>query len=195
MPGCARRYSQATKLTLENNESNSLYAFIADLNQLISLKKLTQLVVHTNDLSIITLIGLLRYLPNINSLTVPADILSLNLSKRLLKKITHLITDSRITKITIEKTSTFENVQTILDLCPQVEYLEMAIAEDKHFKPIFELLYSRHASNGCHFFFLCLNMQFSQSNEKIFKRIRSHYRHLVDGCLIQYSTSKQYFWW
>ncbi|CAF3151709.1 unnamed protein product, partial [Rotaria sp. Silwood2] len=153
--------------------------FISDFSPIFNTLKITHLVMECQNIFIGTLIELLQFLPNLDSLKICS--LSLVKPRCLYKEeveILHSISkNNKITKVNIERTSELAEVQFLIDLCPHMQYFESSCSSAQNsarenpsiYESITDLKMEQHAN-------LITAEQLQAGHVKVRKRVK--YEHL-----------------
>ncbi|CAF1137166.1 unnamed protein product [Rotaria sordida] len=156
---CSIQFPYATKLTLNGGFVDNIPLLIRSLSSIISLTQITDLVLEYNYLFMNKFLMLLQYLPNIKSLTIPQTsiIQTHDLSENEIETILIISKRNHIKKISIidRECCTLKQLHFLFDLCPQIEYLTINLAEIYE-DIIIEFLISKMKENNYRFFLLCL---------------------------------------
>ncbi|CAF4698538.1 unnamed protein product [Rotaria sp. Silwood1] len=156
---CSMQFPYATKLTLSGGFAENIPLLINSLSSIIYLTQITELILEYDYLFMNKLLILLQYIPNINSLTIPQTsiIRTHNLSEDEIETIRIISKKNHIKNISIidRECCTVKQLRFLFDLCPQIEYLTINLAETFE-DLIMEFLITKMKENNYRFFLLCL---------------------------------------
>jgi uncharacterized membrane protein len=190
------RFPYATKLTLAGDYAAEIPSLVHNLNSIISVAQITELVLDYTYLFMYKLFQILRYVPNINSLTIPqtALIQSHILTENENETIRILSKKSHITKVmTTGSDCTLKQVRFLFNLCPQIEYLTMDLAHTNA-ELIMQFLITKMKENNYRFC-LCVIPRWNSNNElttKIYSALEQE--KLLDNHSINYLDGTIHLW-
>ena len=117
---------------------------------LFTLLPITRLNIPYHDFLLDTLIDLLHYLPNLHSLTLwslslqktssVCDKQAMPVSQYLLCK------PNKITRVNIQSLTELSQLQSLLDLCPNIQYLQIGCLDDIDPKPFIKFLLTKNST-------------------------------------------------
>ncbi|UJR20080.1 hypothetical protein I4U23_023212 [Adineta vaga] len=174
---CRNTFPSATKLTLTCNDQD-----FSSLSTILRLEQLTTLHIKAFPNSFVFLIELLNIIPNIKTLIF-------DYYGDFSRKIELLSKTNQIKRLIISKQLSFEKIQFLIRLCPQLEYLRIEKYSDLRSILLFLL------SNTRHLHFICIH-DFTKSD---FNRTLSmiKYNQLLKNFTMDFVSELRicYIWW
>jgi hypothetical protein len=191
---CGKYFSNATKLTFSYNFGTSRVWLGIILSGIIPLKHLTTLVIDSDSFVWEQLIRLLRFTPNIHTLTLDCqsiekkDLVSIQQSETF-----RLVSSTNtITSVTIKERYTSENTRLLVTLCPRLQHLIIDVNEHC-IESIVRFILSKCKTNLQGLFSLCIKDTNKSMVELLKSSIESE--ELLDNYLIKLIGSESYIWW
>ncbi len=191
---CVNYFSNATKLTFENNFSTTRDSIPTTLNRIIPLKQLTQLVIKCHHFSLVRLIELLSSTPNIHTLIFESmpfykndyTTIQENENFRLLSS-TNIMRD-----VTFKEKCTLEKLKILVALCPRVQHLTIyTFLKDMQSITRFILKKPNQNTDNLHSLcFLRASVNYSQNFETLVTR-----EALISDYMLKLVGSKLSAWW
>jgi len=102
------------------------------------------------------------------------------------------LNDNKILKVHLEKLNELEHVESLIDLCPRMEYLEIIDISHVDLQSLLQLILRKHGKNILHHFTLCL--QNYQIQDKIIQQLQEmiNARKQDDSCTITFAYGNIY---
>ncbi|CAF1229849.1 unnamed protein product [Rotaria sp. Silwood1] len=122
---CLSYFSKAMKLTLSHSFAESRIWLGLILNHIVPLKQLTTLIIDCGDFRFEQLINVLRFTPNIHTLTLNCQSITQTDSKLIQQGEPFRLTSNanRIINVTIKENYSSESIKLLVVLCPRIQHL------------------------------------------------------------------------
>ncbi len=193
---CIDYFPNAVELTIKNYFRTSDDSMPTSLNCIVPLAQLTKLVIEGEgyDLPFKQLVQLIGFTPNLHTLKL--DLLSLDkINLNLLEKndiFQHVSTINKIKNFEIRNWCTLENIQLIIHLFPQLEYLKTRM-NGKEIGQIIRFLLSKTDHKTRRLFFLCFSEVPKICLQELHMVFKS--KNLLDNYFIKFIKHDLYLWW
>ncbi|CAF3032480.1 unnamed protein product [Rotaria sp. Silwood2] len=154
--------------TTDNDEP-----FIDMISSILAILPITCLNITLNEIFIGTLIDLIKYLPNLDSLIISslAMIQPRYLSVEETRIFRLLSNNNKITKVNLKQMNDLEQVQFLLDLCPRMEYFEVDCTNDLLPEKFLRFILMKNFKYIVNLSLLCLKV--SRTNIDIMKKFKN----------------------
>jgi hypothetical protein len=194
MMNCVKYFPNATELTLLDSFNDSIDQITNTLNRIVPLIQLTRLCIDCEKFSFENLINLMRFTPNLHSLTVNSTTFPTTYSTSIEESETfQLVSNTNIIKtFTFPYSYSLERVKLIVKLCPQLQHLNLDYVW-KELESILEYLLSktddspRNLSSLRGVFFSTL------SAATLLNLIKS--RKWLKNCSVELIGEEMFLWW
>ena len=129
MKNCLSYFSNAMKLTLSHSFAESRIWLGLILNHIVPLKQLTTLIIDCGDFRFEQLINVLRFTPNIHTLTLNCQSITQTDSKLIQQSEPFRLASNanRIINVTIKENYSSESIKLLVVLCPRMQHLTIDI--------------------------------------------------------------------
>jgi hypothetical protein len=187
-------FTNANELTLSETFDVPRDSIVNNLNHIIPLRQLTKLTLACHRLPFKQVIELLHFTPNIHTLKLDSILLyrtdSLSIQKNDLFQI--VSNTNTVINLTIEKEVTYEKVQLLVTLFPQLEYLTINLYK-KDLESIARFLLSKSNNNTHYLSSLCI----SKKRPDLIKNLRLllESEKLLNDYILKSINRKLYLWW
>ncbi|CAF4915732.1 unnamed protein product, partial [Rotaria sp. Silwood1] len=184
-------FSNASKLTLIENDIESSGRSIININSFIPLIQVTHLVIRDAYFTISQLIQLLRFSLNIQSLTLIDMVLmdKYTLSIEQIYQIRSISKTSKVTELSIQDDCSLSYLHFFVDLCSRLQRSKV-VAVESQVKSIVQFLLSGKVPN---LFWLCLG-KFTYEKSKQIQTMIDHDKLIFDYNITDHYTGI-YLWW
>ncbi|CAF1184621.1 unnamed protein product [Rotaria sordida] len=191
---CVNYFQNATKLTLSHSFAASRVWLRIILEHIIPLKQLTTLVIDYDALSFNQLIKLLRFTPNIHTLTFKSHSIQKPNSILIQQSQTfRLISNTNtITNVTIEERYTAENIKLLAILCPRMQHLTIDILTTE-LESTMKFILLKTKTDLQHLCSMCIKT----SRKSMIGKLKAliELERLLDNYVIKMIDSNIYLWW
>ncbi|CAF1179612.1 unnamed protein product [Rotaria sordida] len=191
---CVNYFQNATKLTLSHSFAASRVWLRIILEHIIPLKQLTTLVIDYDALSFGQLIKLLRFTPNIHTLTFKSRSIQKSNSMLIQQNQTfRLISNTNtITHVTIEERCTGENIKLFVILCTRMQHLTIDILISE-LESTMKFILLKTKTDLQHLCSMCIRTPRKSMIGKLKTLIELE--RLLDNYVIKMIDSNIYLWW
>ncbi len=162
--------------------------FTDNILNLLTLLQITRLNIPYHDFSISILTDLLHHLPNLHTLRV----FSLSLQKPLcIPDEQALVNINKITKINIQSLTELSQLQYLLDLCPNIQHLQINDLDNIDIKLVLKLILTKKSNH------ITLSRHIPTANQTILEEIQNmtNSEILCHDYMIKCSYNKIDFQW
>ncbi|CAF4552830.1 unnamed protein product, partial [Rotaria sp. Silwood2] len=187
-------FPNVTHLTIKHYFQTSDDSIITTLKSIIPLVQLTKLTIESDDFSLEEIIELLRFIPNLYALRL--NFLSnKETNAKLIKqneKFQYVSKRNKIKNLDLCQCCSLNQIQLIVNLFPQLEYLKTCMNR-KEIGQIIKYLLSKTNNKTQHLFFLCI----SQIPKICLKELNVLIKleNLLNDYSIKFINSDLYLWW
>jgi hypothetical protein len=168
--------------------------FIDYIRSITSLAEITSLHIEFKDFSINILVQFLHLLPNLDSLTIV--FMSSNIIRQLTKEQINMIHTAsnmnQITKVNIEQMVDLSRIDILINLCSQMEYLQVQCRNDIDLESVIRLILMKRKSN---LYSLCFWI--SDADDSMVKKLQTiiYFDRLLFNYTIQRLHDRIYLQW
>ncbi|CAF0742588.1 unnamed protein product [Adineta ricciae] len=122
------QFPRITRVSLCEGDENEIHSLIIRLPRLFPSEKLTELIISDENFLFEHLLSLSTCFPNLQSLTIPKNILYLSSPQSSTNQLT--IPPNKILKVTITNQCMLDDIQILLRFCPLLQSLEIEVEHD-----------------------------------------------------------------
>ncbi|CAF5028218.1 unnamed protein product, partial [Rotaria sp. Silwood1] len=187
-------FSNVTQLTIKHYFKTSDDSIITTLNRMIPLVQLTELAIESYNFPFDEIIKLLRFTPNLYVLKL--DLLSMKeIKSNFIEQSENFQYVSKINKIKnliIREWCSLNQIQLIVNLFPQLEYLKTSMNR-KEINQIIRYLLSKTNNKTQHLFFLCISKTPKICLKELNILIKSE--NLLNDYFMKFINRDLYVWW
>ncbi|CAF4937477.1 unnamed protein product [Rotaria sp. Silwood1] len=187
-------FSNVTQLTIKHYFKTSDDSIITTLNRMIPLVQLTELAIESYNFPFDEIIKLLRFTPNLYVLKL--DLLSMKeIKSNFIEQSENFQYVSKINKIKnliIREGCSLNQIQLIVNLFPQLEYLKTSMNR-KEINQIIRYLLSKTNNKTQHLFFLCISKTPKICLKELNILIKSE--NLLNDYFMKFINRDLYVWW
>ncbi len=170
---CFKQDSQDIQLTLKGGFFGERYqSYIENLNSIITILHMISFNIDLY-ISIDILVEIITSLPNLNSLRLSSRSIlqSIKLSNQQKELIHSASKKNQITKVNIEQIVKFEQVELLMDLCPQIKYLKIVCTKYINIESLLRsILMKKNMKSILHLRSLCICIP--TADDKLIQRLQ-----------------------
>ncbi len=187
-------FPNATELTIKYHFKTPDDSISTTLNRVVPLKQLTKLVTECYHFPFYEIVKLLRFTPNLHTLKLD-NLSTYETSPKLIQEsdaFQYALNTNKIKNLEIRLWCSLEEIQLIMNLFPQLEYLNITIHR-KEIEHIVRYLLSKKNHQTCHLFLLCITQIPKICLRELTMLIK--YEKLLDDYFIKFVNRDLYLWW
>jgi hypothetical protein len=187
-------FPNAIELTIKHKFNTPDYSIDITLNRIVPLQKLTKLVIEYCEFTFEQIVHLISFTPNLHTL----KICLLSINKRTMQSFEeseifrNVSTINKIKNFEIADRCTYEQIQMLVHLFPQMEHFQLAIKR-KEIRCLLRYLLSSNNNHTRHLFFLSISSLPKVCLREVNMLIRIE--GLLDQFFIKYVNRVLYLWW
>ncbi|CAF2646192.1 unnamed protein product [Rotaria sp. Silwood2] len=191
---CVNYFPNVNELSIKNKFKTSGDAIIAILHRMIPLRQLTKLVIESHLFSMEDIINLLRFTPNVHTLSLNLYILDdFNINSNKQKEICqYIFKKNKIQNLILNLSCSLIEIQFIMSLFPRLKYLK-AQMERKEIGQIIRFLLTKAHNNTRNLCYLCILEVAKVCLQEIKVLIKSE--NLLNDYSIKYINHDIHLWW
>jgi hypothetical protein len=182
------RLANISRLNLLGRFYKNNSSFISDLSRIIPLAQITELVLICDNLSMIQLTELLRLSFSLQSLTLMGNTRCPIIEE---DETVHSINKKNTKEIPNRGKLTLKHVQTVVEICPHLQYLEMTISEN-YLERIMRFLLLQNVSKTRRLCMLGIRDAHYGMIRRLHKMI--NVEKLIDDYSLQHISNTAYLW-
>jgi hypothetical protein len=187
-------FPNANELTIEHYFKTFDGSISTTLNRILPLKQLNKLTIKSSSFPFEQIVKLIHSTPNLQTLIL--NLLSFNGSNSKLieqsETFQNVSKTNKIKTLELHEPCTLQNIQMIMKLFPQVEYLKTGMNR-KEIQRIIRLLFSKTNNKTHHLLFLCISQIPKVCLRELNMLIR--FESLLKDYSIKYFNRDLYLWW